>query len=127
MNYEPIEVRPTDPEVRVAGRVVESYGGSADAHAHTFPKERDGYFMIESIPRSHRSHHHVHRRADEADPLPLEEQDGQDRQGDRRLGPPRGAEQDHYFALLADNADYYEIRYDSREMTWQLTRVWMEG
>ena len=33
----------------------------------------------------------------------------------------------HYFAILADNADYYEIRYDSREMTWQLTRVWMEG
>ena len=33
----------------------------------------------------------------------------------------------HYFALLADNSDYFEIRYDSREMTWQLTRVWMEG
>ena len=33
----------------------------------------------------------------------------------------------HYFALLADNADYYEICYNVKEMTWQLTRVWMEG
>ena len=33
----------------------------------------------------------------------------------------------HYFALLADSSDYYEICYNAKDMTWQLTRVWMEG
>jgi hypothetical protein len=61
-------------------------------------------------------------RAHETDPLPLEEQDRQGREGDGDWVRHEGQNKIHFFAILADNADYYEIRYDSREMTWQLTR-----
>jgi len=96
-------------------------------HARTFPSERDGYFMIESIHdpievialfaggalkpvRFRWKSKTVHIAKITGDWIRHE-----------------GQNKIHFFALLADNKDYYEIRYDTREMTWQLTRVWMEG
>jgi len=96
-------------------------------HARSFPHERDGYFMIESIHdpievialftggalkpvRFRWKSKTVHVAKITGDWIRHE-----------------GQNKIHFFALLADNKDYYEIRYDTREMTWQLTRVWMEG
>ena len=95
--------------------------------AHAFPSASDGYFMIESIH----------------DPIEVITMFG-----NGQIRPIRfrwknkivkiakvtgdwvrheGQNRIHYFALLAANADYYEICYNTKEMTWQLTRVWMEG
>ncbi len=96
-------------------------------HAHTFPKERDGYFMIESIHdpievitmfTAGRMKPIRFRWKTKTVKIAKVTGDWVRHEGQNKI---------HYFALLADNADYYEIRYDSREMTWQLTRVWMEG
>jgi hypothetical protein len=96
-------------------------------HASTFPKQEDGYFMIEAI------HDPIEVitlfTAGRMKPIRFRWK-GKTVKVAKVTGDwarNEGQNKIHYFAILADNADYYEIRYDSREMTWQLTRVWMEG
>jgi len=96
-------------------------------HARSFPSASDGYFMIESIhdpievitmfsggtirPIRFRWKNRTVKIAKVTGDWVRHE----------------GQNKHHYFALLADNADYYEICYNVKELTWQLTRVWMEG
>ena len=96
-------------------------------HARSFPSERDGYFMIESIhdpievitmfsggtmkPIRFRWKNKIVKVAKVTG-------DWVRHEGQNKI---------HYFALLADSSDYYEICYNAKDMTWQLTRVWMEG
>ena len=96
-------------------------------HAHSFPTADSGYFMIESI------HDPIEviaiftggvmkpvrfRWKNKTVKISKVTGDWVRHEGQNKI---------HYFALLADNQDYYEVRYDTRETTWQLTRVWMEG
>jgi hypothetical protein len=96
-------------------------------HAHSFPSSDSGYFMIESI------HDPIEviavftggvmkpvrfRWKNKTVKIARVTGDWVRHEGQNKI---------HYFALLADNQDYYEVRYDTRDTTWQLTRVWMEG
>jgi hypothetical protein len=96
-------------------------------HAHSLPSPDSGYFMIESI------HDPIEviavfsggvmkpvrfRWKNKTVKVARVTGDWIRHEGQNKI---------HYFALLADNQDYYEVRYDTRETTWQLTRVWMEG
>ena len=40
---------------------------------------------------------------------------------DEGIGPVR------YYAVLADNSDYFELAYDIEKTRWRLCRVWMDG
>jgi hypothetical protein len=96
-------------------------------HAQSFPSASSGYFMIESIhdpievitmfsggtirPIRFRWKNRTVKVAKVTG-------DWVRHEGQNKI---------HYFALLADNADYYEVCYDTHEMTWTLNRVWMEG
>lgn len=33
----------------------------------------------------------------------------------------------HYFSVLAENQDYFELAYDVGQCQWRICRVWMEG
>jgi hypothetical protein len=33
----------------------------------------------------------------------------------------------HYFSVLAENSDYFELAYDLDQASWRLCRVWVEG
>jgi len=33
----------------------------------------------------------------------------------------------HYFSVLAENSDYFELAYDVDQSSWRLCRVWLEG
>ena len=33
----------------------------------------------------------------------------------------------HYFSLLAENSDYFELAYDIAQNRWRICRVWIEG
>ncbi len=33
----------------------------------------------------------------------------------------------HYFSVVADGADYFELAYDVEQASWRLCRVWLEG
>jgi hypothetical protein len=32
-----------------------------------------------------------------------------------------------YFAVLAENSDYFELAYDVQQTRWRICRVWLEG
>lgn len=38
-----------------------------------------------------------------------------------------GSDRVHYFSVLGQSSDYFEISFHSKTMQWLLTRVWMDG
>jgi hypothetical protein len=38
-----------------------------------------------------------------------------------------GRDRIHFFSVLGDNSDYYELSYHTRKLTWELSRVWLAG
>jgi hypothetical protein len=38
-----------------------------------------------------------------------------------------GRDRIHYFSVLGDGADYFEIAYHTGKMSWTLARVWLDG
>jgi len=33
----------------------------------------------------------------------------------------------HYFSILAENSDYFELAYDLDQSSWRICRIWLEG
>ncbi len=40
---------------------------------------------------------------------------------------PEGAGRVHYYSVVADNADYFELAYDVDQSAWRLCRAWLES
>ncbi len=38
-----------------------------------------------------------------------------------------GQDRIYYFSVLGENSDYFEISYNTRKLSWTLTRVWLDG
>lgn len=39
----------------------------------------------------------------------------------------QGAAQQHHFSVQSDGADFYELLFDTEDLSWQLARVCLEG
>jgi len=39
----------------------------------------------------------------------------------------KGWDKLYYYSVLAENSDYYELCYDTSNMTWIICRLWLEG
>lgn len=33
----------------------------------------------------------------------------------------------HYYSVLGDTSDYFELAYDARKVQWTLVKVWLDG
>ncbi len=33
----------------------------------------------------------------------------------------------HYYSVLGDSSDYFELAYDARKVQWTLVKVWLDG
>ena len=38
-----------------------------------------------------------------------------------------GRDRVHYYSVLGDGSDYFELSFHTRTFQWTLTRVWMDG
>jgi len=33
----------------------------------------------------------------------------------------------HYFSVLSESSDYFELAYDLDQSSWRICRIWLEG
>ena len=38
-----------------------------------------------------------------------------------------GYRKQHHYAVIADNSDYFELRFDTDDMQWTIGRIYMNG